>query len=331
MTPNILFNGAGRLRAGWRFLVFSAAAILFAFFFLGPAAYFALAVFRGATGVRDGRLGILAQSFVFTATAILIGWLCCRFIEGLPLRSLGVTARKGWLRDALLGALLGGLSITLAAAICTAAGSYTFILAPSDQLAQVAKTLVSSLILFTVGAVWEEAVFRGYPLQTLLRSWPVWIALLPSSALFAFIHLDNPNAAFGFTFLNTLIAGAWLAVAYFRTRTLWFATGLHFGWNYTMGSLLGLPVSGITSISPAPVLRAADTGPTWLTGGHYGIEGGIACTFALIVSTIFILRTRLLHADEELKQMTDNENSTLLSNTFVENDSDEINRRRDAD
>ena len=329
-TQDILFNGAGRLRAGWRFLVFSAAAMLFAYFFLRPVVFFAFGLFRHATGVRDGRLGIIAQSLVFIGTAIPVGWFCCLLLEGLPLRSLGVLPRKGWLRDLLLGVLAGGLSIALAAALCTAAGSYTFMLAPADQSAQVAKTIVSSFVIFMAGAAWEEAVFRGYPLQTLLRSWPWWIALLPSSILFAFIHLDNPNAVVGFTFFNTLLAGAWLAVAYLRTRSLWLPLGLHFGWNFAMGSFLGLPVSGITSVSPAPLLRAVDTGPTWLTGGHYGVEGGVACTLALIASTLYLWRTRLLRADEELKRMSDGENPAFMSRITAEVDVEHVLNPHDA-
>jgi membrane protease YdiL (CAAX protease family) len=308
VKPFILFNGAGRLRAVWRFALFSAAALFVAFFLLGPAVFFPLTALRRATGLRDGRIGYVAQNVVFITTAVLVGWLCCRFMEGLPLRSLGVLPRKGWMKDLLLGAVIGGLSIVLAAAVCTAWGSYTFMPAPAGQFALVLKTLVSSFVLYLLGAAWEEAVFRGYPLQTLMRSWPWWLALLPSSVLFAAIHLDNPNAVLGYTFVNTLLAGIWLAACYVRTRSLWLATGAHFGWNFTMGSLLGLPVSGITSISPSPLLRAADTGPTWLTGGHYGVEGGVACTLALVLSTLFVARTRWLSADEELKKMTDGEN-----------------------
>jgi hypothetical protein len=125
--------------------------------------------------------------------------------------------------------------------------------------------------------------------------------------LFAAVHLDNPNVAWGFTFVNTTLAGFWLAVAYLRTRSLWFPLGLHWAWNWAMGALLGLPVSGITSLTRAPLFRATDAGPAWLTGGAYGIEGGAACTVALIISTIFIWKTRLLRADEELKKFTDGE------------------------
>jgi hypothetical protein len=45
-----------------------------------------------------------------------------------------------------------------------------------------------------------------------------------------------------------------------------------------------------------------------LTGGRYGIEGGLACTIALLLSTGLILWTHLVSATPELKQMTSEEN-----------------------
>jgi hypothetical protein len=43
-----------------------------------------------------------------------------------------------------------------------------------------------------------------------------------------------------------------------------------------------------------------------------GLEGGAACTIALLVSTIFIWRTGLLSATPELKQFTSEENPTRV-------------------
>jgi hypothetical protein len=169
------------------------------------------------------------------------------------------------------------------------------------------KTFFGAAIIFIIAAAAEEILFRGYPLQTMMRALPFLAAVIPSSVLFAYVHLDNPNVSWGFTFINTTLAGFWLAVAYLRTRSLWFPLGLHWAWNWTMGALLGLPVSGITSLTRAPLFRATDTGPAWLTGGAYGIEGGAACTAALIISTIFIWKTKLLNATEELKKFTDGE------------------------
>ena len=53
------------------------------------------------------------------------------------------------------------------------------------------------------------------------------------------------------------------------------------------------PVSGIDRFAPAPLLKAFNLGPDLLTGGAYGIEGGAACTIALLISTLIIWRAKL--------------------------------------
>jgi hypothetical protein len=73
--------------------------------------------------------------------------------------------------------------------------------------------------------------------------------------------------------------------------------------------VFGLPVSGITNLAPHPLLRGTDLGPAWLTGGAYGIEGGIACTVTLLISTVFIWKTRLVKPTDEMVKLTSQENA----------------------
>jgi membrane protease YdiL (CAAX protease family) len=309
MTPlDIFLNRHGRLRSGWRLAIFCAAyfAVLAACF-ATLGAIFVLFNVSNPSARLAGTLGYLLQSFILFSTALLVGWGCGRLFEDLPVRALGWARHRGWLRDLLCGTLLGALSLMLAALVVTAFGGFRFSVAPSVSNIAFVKTFFGSAIIFVIAAAAEEMLFRGYPLQTMMRALPFLVAVIPSSVLFAIVHMDNPNVAVGFTFINTTLAGFWLAVAYLRTRSLWFPLGLHWAWNWTMGALLGLPVSGITSLTRAPLFRAADTGPAWLTGGAYGIEGGAACTVALIISTIFIWKTRLINASEELKKFTDGE------------------------
>ena len=308
MNPlDIFLNRHGRLRSGWRLAIFCAV-----YYTVLAASFISLrALFLLFNSNADARLagtpGYLVQSFMLLTAALVVGWGCGRLFEDLPLRALGWARHRGWLRDLLVGSLLGVLSLMLAALVATAFRGFQFGVGSPVTSTAFLKTFFGSAVIFIFAAAAEEMLFRGYPLQTMMRALPFLAAVIPSSVLFASVHLDNPNVAWGFTFINTTLAGFWLAVAYLRTRSLWFPLGLHWAWNWAMGALLGLPVSGITSLTRAPLLRATDTGPAWLTGGAYGIEGGAACTLALLVSTIFIWKTRLLRADEELKKFTDGE------------------------
>ncbi|NNE98732.1 MAG: hypothetical protein HKN25_06900 [Pyrinomonadaceae bacterium] len=82
-----------------------------------------------------------------------------------------------------------------------------------------------------------------------------------------------------------------------------------------MGAFLGIEVSGLTQITSAPMLKEIDSGPAWITGAEYGLEGGIACTIALIASTLFIWYTPMLKPTEEMLELTSNEkpNENLLA------------------
>lgn len=308
MRPaDIFINDAGRLRSGWRFAIYIASfAVLISLLEIGIR-YLTLEG-RSAQGFLESNWGFIVQALMLLTAALLAGWGCATWLEGLPLRSLGWATHSGWLRDLLMGSLVGIASLLVATAMATATGGFHFAFNPAGISFAVGKTLLVACLVFVPSAAAEEMVFRGYPLQTMTRARLAWLGLILTSILFAWVHLDNPNVVPGFTLINTTLAGIWLGVAYLRTRSLWFPLGLHWSWNWMMGAVLGLPVSGIDRLTPEPVLRATDAGPAWLTGGAYGIEGGAACAIALLLSTLFIWRTRLISPTPEMLELTDKEN-----------------------
>jgi CAAX protease family protein len=310
--PKLFINDYGRLRSGWR--------LLFFLFALISIHLLSSTVLRLAYAVsypfvdRIPHAVFLANvifRFNMLGSALLSGYLCNRFLEGLPWSALGLTLHKRWFRDLLVGSLVGSFSLAIATMIATAGGGLQFTVSSRGMLAAVAQTLVSSATLFIIAALAEEAMFRGYPLQTLSRAHLAWLGVLLTSVPFATVHLWNPNVVPFVTFANTALAGIWLGIAYLRTRSLWFPLGLHWAWNWALGSLFGLPVSGLI-IANHSLLQGKDLGPAWLTGGTYGIEGGAACTVALLVSTVFIWRTHLVSSDPELNKLTSEENPASL-------------------
>src|SRR6266487_1542252 len=168
---HIFFNVAGRLRSGWRLLVF--VLLLAALSFLitaGLRIAYALAL-RFTPNLR---LGTYLQNLVFRTAlltmTLLAGYLCTRWLEGLPWRALGLSFHTYWLRDLLIGSVIGAASLALAAGIATAGGGLRFSASGRDLLLQVGQTLLLSAALFIVAALAEEALFRGYPLQTMSRA-----------------------------------------------------------------------------------------------------------------------------------------------------------------
>jgi membrane protease YdiL (CAAX protease family) len=305
-------NHVGRLRSGWRLLLFVFALLTINFLLAtGLRIFYALGHEYFPPTSHGAFIADVIYRLTLLISALGAGYVCTRFLEGLPWRALGLTFHVHWLRDLLIGSAVGIASLSLAAAVATAAGGLRFTASGTQMLMQVGKTLVSSALLFIVAGLAEEAMFRGYPLQTLSRARLAWFGVFLTSVPFAMVHLWNPNAGPG-PFANTALAGVWLALAYLRTRSLWFPLGIHWAWNWALGSLFGLPVSGLKIVSH-PLLQGNDLGPAWLTGGSYGIEGGVACTLALLLSISFVWRTRLVSATDEMKKLTSEENPAIAA------------------
>jgi hypothetical protein len=195
-------------------------------------------------------------------------------------------------------------------------GGLRFQLNQENGQSAILLTLGISLGVFIIGAAAEEAFFRGYMLQTFARAKLVWFGIFITSVFFATVHNGNPDATV-MSWLNTFLAGIWFGIAYLKTRNLWIVFGLHLMWNWFQGAILGINVSGISELTTAPLLRATDSGPIWLTGGDYGIEGGIAATIAIVFSTILIWYLPFLKPSEEMLALTSEENLTNETNRRI--------------
>jgi CAAX protease family protein len=304
----LFLNHAGRLRSGWRLLIFLGVFTVLIILFIGGARLiYALVMIVAPNLAVHFYLQDLVFRLILLSSSLGAGYICARFLEGLPWRSLGLTLHSRWLRDLTAGSVIGIASLALATAIAFASGGLRFSFSAAGIL-PVITTLILSAALFVVAALAEEALCRGYPLQTFVRARLIWFGVMITSLGFSAGHLQNPNAGAMLAFVNTALAGVWLGLAYLRTRSLWFPLGVHWAWNWALGSLFGLPVSGMTKIAPHPLLVGTDLGPAWLTGAAYGIEGGLACTIALVISTIYIWKTGMVAATEDLKRLTSQEN-----------------------
>lgn len=126
-------------------------------------------------------------------------------------------------------------------------------------------------IVFLPAALHEELAFRGYIFQK-IRQWNRVAAIGVTSFAFALVHLGNRGIS-GVAFVNLILAGVLLALAYEQSFRLWFPIGIHFFWNLLSGPVFGYGVSGYDA--GATLLQARAAGPPWLTGGTFGIEGSV--------------------------------------------------------
>lgn len=187
-----------------------------------------------------------------------------------------------WQRDLVVGSVLGAGMIILGVIALLIFGGYHPELLPTDGMA---ARLLAILWIGLTAAALEEVAFRGYPFQTLIGAIGPWGASLMLSLLFGAIHLANPHAT-AFGFINTALVSLLLSITYLRTGYLWMPIGLHFAWNIFLGTVFGLPVSGINLFSV--VVKARTQGSTLLTGGDYGLEASLTGTVVIILGLAVI-------------------------------------------
>ena len=274
-VPNLFIDRNDHLRAGWRFFI---AGILYKVVtYLASVAASALApgggnrselVFRG--------LSLLLLVLGYAGLSVVADH------NSRPLTYVGLSFGQRQIKEVVFGLGFGAAQIGMCVAGIALAGALTLDIRLRSGMV---RLVVVQLVILAVAAMLEEVVFRGYPFQRLAEAVGAIPAILILAALFGAGHLNNPSANL-FGILNTMLIGVLFCIAYLRTRSLWLSWAIHFSWNLTLGVVFGLPVSGLTQF--AVVVRGRAEGPTWLTGGSYGIEAAATATVAIVLGILVL-------------------------------------------
>lgn len=269
-----------RLRAGWRILVQTFLLILVSILIGLPAR-----LFLQYALLSPSMLLLVLEMVSFTAITISV-FLARRFLDRRSFTSLGLEANGRVWRDLLAGFLIAAIMMSLIYLIERLAGWLSLEGAAWQGTAtlEIFLSLAIMLLVFIVTGWQEELYFRGYLLQNLSDGLNLGWGVIISSVVFGLAHLGNQNATL-IGALGVILAGLFMAYAYWRTRQLWLPIGIHIGWNFFEGPLLGFPVSGIGTFQ---LLRNRIAGPPLFTGGSFGPEAGLVLLPALILGTVLV-------------------------------------------
>ncbi len=282
---NILYNNSEqRFRAGIRIVVFLVISILF----IRPSSLISIS---------------WVASLSISLGCLLAAFLVVKGMDKRPISSIGLEVSKVWWIEFGLGVFIAFLAQTIIFSI-EYGSSWLEITGYGWQRAGIEMWGWSAFTYFmtmlSVG-FYEELLFRGYPIKNLAEGFTFgkitsqqasWIAVILTSVLFGLAHAGNPNASAISTF-NIILAGFMLAVPFLLTGRLAMSIGIHFSWNWVMGGIYGLPVSGLDG--RRSVLQTNETGPDIWTGGKFGPEAGLLG----ILGMIFILICILLYARKQ--------------------------------
>lgn len=206
-----------------------------------------------------GKTGLL----LLGGTAVL--GLYALWMRVLETRKVSELSLKS-LTDLLTGLFIGGLFIASVIGILAILGIYRIDSIQSDW-----DGLLLNFAAFFIVAVSEEIIFRGILFRMIDERFNAASALIISSLLFGFAHLAAVDV---WTAIAISVEGGFmLAAAYRLKRNLWIPIGIHWIWNFTLGPLFGVTVSG--GAQEACFILPEITGPYLLTGGENGFEGSI--------------------------------------------------------
>ncbi len=254
------FEPTGRVG---RFFSFPLVRILVVVAFFVPLALInAIVIFQVIEKVPEPlatQIDVVRMSLTFVL--ILVTYrLYCSLFERRPALEISF---RGSAIETGLGALLGGAAVTFTVVVLYLAGAYTLQAFNSPWI------LPKSLILFGVGALFQDLVLLCVVFRLLEEVVGSWIAIAVSLLAFSMAHLGNPEATAG-SVAALFLSGILLVAPFILTRRLWLSWGLHASWNFMQSGVFGMPNSGYQF--PGWIEPVID-GPSWLTGGPIGIEG----------------------------------------------------------
>ncbi|MCC2617801.1 CPBP family intramembrane metalloprotease [Aestuariibacter halophilus] len=257
----LFINSQQQLRNGWWIVVFIA---LLAASRLIYAPTRDLMVSSGL-----GELWIEPLGFVFI---LAITWGCCR-LRNERLTNVGLSLSGRSVRLLHIGLLFGCAQIAVLVGTIWLAGGVQFSLNPHSSV----QALTSGFYVFLCAALMEELLFRGFVFQRLIDGLGNWPALIGMGVLFSMAHWTNPDFqgdTLVWASLDMGLGAILWGLAYIRTGSLALPIGMHLGWNWLLGSVFGMGVSGYQHTGV--LLPTLMDSPSWLTGGNFGPEASVA-------------------------------------------------------
>jgi CAAX protease family protein len=222
--------------------------------------------------------------YVMFGSVIFLIFLWVRFFEGRRIFTLGFTKREA-IKKYLSGFGIGILMNTIVVGIMAILGSIEIAEESSSIIGINAMGIVIIFLFgFIVQGTAEETLSRGWMLQVIGSRYKPWIGVVISTIFFAFVHLGNSgvNPA---SVINLILVSLLLILFVMNDGSLWFACAWHSSWNWVMGNVYGLSVSG--SGEKVSIFDLNTTGNEIISGGGFGPEGSLVTTFVLLLGIIW--------------------------------------------
>lgn len=220
---------------------------------------------------------------------VAITILYCKFIEKRNLESMGIVKKK-IAKSYFLGTGIAVILLCIIFVLCVFSGAVVYY-GKNDDINII--LIVAYLGGFIIQGAMEEIMCRGFLMNSLLYKIPTSIAILISSAMFAFPHffaLFQSNTIVVIVgIVNLLLFSTVVSLLMIKYNNIWVSCAVHSIWNFMLSIIIGINLSGSNSASSVFKFNSNEN-MKLLSGGKYGIEAGLICTIVLILFVIVLGR-----------------------------------------
>ena len=176
------------------------------------------------------------------------------------------------------GLLVGG-SIIVVCFLILYSGGWVEI----TQVNFLPKTFAGWCLFFLIQPLAEEVIMRSFLQNQLHRYFGAWPGLIVTALVFGLLHVGN-NAFTWIAGLEIVLGGLLMGQLYLYTQNIWAPFAMHAIWNFLQSTVLGFAVSGMDTYR---LLHLEISGPEWLTGGDFGIEGSLLSVLFILAAIMY--------------------------------------------
>lgn len=208
--------------------------------------------------------------------------LYCYGIEKRTFISMGFIKRhicKQYIKGMCVGALL------ISAIVLIGILFNTFVFDGSNANWDIKITLLF-LGGFLLQGFYEEVVFRGFLMISIIRKNTILAAMVANSLLFGLTHGFN-NGFQVLALFNLILFGMFVSIYFLKTGNIWGVSAIHSMWNFIQGPIYGFNVSGMAQSQSLFTFKINNC--EILSGGTFGLEGSLLTTIVLVSATSMVM------------------------------------------
>lgn len=218
---------------------------------------------------------------IYNNLSAIVPILCilifCKYVEKRTPETLGFV-KKNAIKNYVLGLIIGFILITTVFFINLFTKSINVTL---DFSAIKWWFIIFSFFGFIIQGLMEETICRGFIMNSIASKYGVIAGIVVNSVIFAALHAAAPGIGV-LPAINLFLAGILFSVIFYYTNSIFVVAAIHTVWNFALGIIYGVKVSGATIYSSIFNTIPKENSVV-VNGGLFGFEGGLSLTLPLLL------------------------------------------------